>query len=386
MSNENSEGTIRPTGTIPRIDTWVEGLLDYFNAKVPSNLPELRQFGFNTGKQVIGLYIIEVLLKYTREQKRRPYRQDHNLRKLFQGLPPRDRKKVENKYRDIVRSSSGWALDIEKSVLDLLSYLGHNPITSTRYFWERSHPSTSSMSILVAPHMLTPVIFAILIRLHGYPDRTGRKRHLPKTFVPRHKWVQRNKKGKAETSTNTKKKLDKDWMMGLRFYFGAQSPRTQGDRRRLGFALGSQIAGLYLAEIALKYALDERSIEYEEDHNLEGLFLLLPGREKERLRTSYKKILHSERGHAWDFQRSLEELLRYLDKDPFTVSRYFWDEKVDERDGVLFSPRMLAPLIDSVLSDLHGFEIGPKDNRFFERDFQSFEESIRNMGPIVQIG
>ena len=98
VSNENSEGTIRPTGTIPRIDTWVEGLLDYFNARRSFGIfLKLRRFGFNVGKQVIGLYVIEVLLKYTREQKRRPYRQDHNLRKLFQGLPPRDRKKSREK-------------------------------------------------------------------------------------------------------------------------------------------------------------------------------------------------------------------------------------------------------------------------------------------------
>ena len=76
----------------------------------------------------------------------------------------------------------------------------------------------------------------------------------------------------------------------------------------------------------------------------------------------------------------MDELLRFLDENPFTVSRYFWDGTVDERDGVLFSPRMLTPLIDSVLSDLHGFKVGPKDNRFFERDFQSFEESLRNKG------
>ena len=153
-----------------------------------------------------------------------------------------------------------WALDIEKSVLNLLTYLGHNPITSTRYFWERSHPSTSSMSILVAPHMLTPVIYAILIRLHGYPDPIGRKRHLPKTFVPRHKWVQRNKKGKAETSTNTQKKPDKDWMMGLRFYFGAQSPRTQGDPRRIRicswFPNSRPISSRNIVEVRSRRTLD----------------------------------------------------------------------------------------------------------------------------------
>ena len=173
--------------------------------------------------------------------------------------------------------------------------------------------------------------------------------------------------------------------MGLRFYFGAQSPRTQEDPRQLGFAVGSQIVGLYLAEISVTYALDECSIGYEEDHNLERLYLLLPEREKECLRASYQKILHSERGHAWDFQRSLDELLRFLDEDPFTVSRYFWDGTVNERDGVLFSPRMLTPLIDSVLSDLHGFEARPKDNRFIERDFESFEES-RKRRQTVEIG
>ena len=377
MSNVPTDRTTQRNQPIPRIDTWVEGLIDCFNTRPPSDQPEHTAFGFALGKQVVGLYIVEVLLKYTREKRKRPYRHDHNLRRLFSGLSPRDKKRIEDKYQDIVRSSSKPALDIESSASRLLTYLGNNPITRTRYFWEHSHPTTPSMSILVAPHMLTPLLYAILIQAHKYPANVGKNRHRPKEFIPRSRWIEGNAEGGSSPAERRPGLPGKDWMLGLRKFFGTRSARSEKDPRRLGFAIGLQIVGLYLTEMTLKFALDERSISYAGDHNLGRLFSLLPGEDKERLRARYKRILHSEPGHAWDFQQSIDSLLRHLDEDPFTEARYFWDGAGRLRDGVLFAPDRLIPLVDGVLSELHAYEVGPPETEFFDKQFESFELSIQ---------
>ena len=287
-----------------------------------------------------------------------------------------DRKKIEKKYQDILRSNPRWALDIEKSVLDLLTYLGHNPITSTRYFWQYAHFGTPDMSIIVAPHMLIPIIDAILIRFHGVPDPVGRKRNRPKTFVSRQRWVQRRSRNATNDRAKKPSKPDKEWLVGLRIYFAKRSGAAKGSGRGLGFAIGRQIIGLYLAEIALKYALDERDIDYQDSHDIEMLYLHLPEEERTNLRRGYTKILHSESGHAWDFQRSIDELIRHLAEDPFTVTRYYWDRPPEDGDVVLFHPERLIPLVDAILSELHGIELAPRKEAYFERDFQSFQASL----------
>ena len=375
LQRKDARAKARETREIPQIEVWIEGLLDYFGLECPQELPVNLRFGFMVGQQVIGLYVIEVLLKYTLQQRRRAFRQDHNLRKLFRGLAPRDQKKVQKKYQEILRTSTQTALDIEATVSALLTYLGHNPITSTRYFWEYSHPETSVMSILIAPHMLRRVIYAIMIPLHRYPEKPGTRRPFATRFRPREDWVEG---GKEEESGRNSKKPEKDWMIGLRIYFGQPFPHSENDPRKLGFGVGSYLAGLYLGEMLLKYGLDERGMEYEENHNLEALFRRLPTRDQEYIRECYKGILHSEPGHAWDFQRSIDELLNFLQQNPFTESRYFWDVDPAKRKVVLFSPQVLVPLIDSLFHELHGIRTRESGTEFYDRDFESFEESIKN--------
>ncbi len=227
--------------------------------------------------------------------------------------------------------------------------------------------------------MLVPVIYAILIQLYGYPDHFGKRRHRSKNFVPQQEWAKQTKVRCSASKTRTRKIPDKDWMMGLRRYFTVTPMRGSEDRRRIGFAVGCQIVGLYLLEMSLKCALDERSIEYDGDHNLEGLFLRLPTKDQDIIRNEYRRNLHSEPGPAWDFQRSADTLLSYLGEDPFTATRYFWDCVPQERDGVLFGPSLLAPLIDTALSELHGFRVSPTEDIVFEKEFQSFETSIKSL-------
>ena len=171
------------------------------------------------------------------------------------------------------------------------------------------------MSILIAPDMLVRVIYAILIPLYNYPQKSVIKARFTPFFVPRAKWVEASG-GIQPDRQNEIKKPDKDWLIGLRHYFKRQFPGGQDDPRRLGFAIGSQIVGLYLAEMLLKYALDARSIRYPDDHNLEGLFRQLPVADQAKLRTCHERILHSQPGHAWDFERSIDSLLGYFTAEP----------------------------------------------------------------------
>ena len=50
--------------------------------------------------------------------------------------------------------------------------------------------------------------------------------------------------------------------------FNASFPYDTDDQRRLGFVVGQQIVGLYLAEMLLKYALDHSGVSYDLHHNL----------------------------------------------------------------------------------------------------------------------
>ena len=134
---------------------WMEGLLDVFNAPFPHEDDDPRMAGFNVGKQIVGLYTTEMLLKYALDELGRSHGQHHNLHELFRNLPRPWRRAVERKYTEILNSEADWTWDIAKSVDSLLRYLGENAITDTRYFWEpdRNHVGEDA-PILFAPRML----------------------------------------------------------------------------------------------------------------------------------------------------------------------------------------------------------------------------------------
>ena len=103
--------------------------------------------------------------------------QHHNLHDLFRKLSRPRRRTVERKYTKILNNEWPWAWDVAETVDSLLTYLGRNAITDTRYFWEpgRNHVGEAS-SILLAPRMLDPLIYALFTVLHNYPSKPIRKR------------------------------------------------------------------------------------------------------------------------------------------------------------------------------------------------------------------
>ena len=70
------------------------------------------------------------------------------------------------------------AWDVAETVSSLLEYLGANPITDSRYFWEPDSVHLAPYaSILIAPRMLNPSIYALVIVLYGYPGAPLVKRY-----------------------------------------------------------------------------------------------------------------------------------------------------------------------------------------------------------------
>ena len=165
------------TKTKPGI-VWMEGLLTLFDAPFPHDANDPRRVGFAVGLQIVGLYIIEMLLKYALDDCGTPHGEHHNLRELFRNLPRPRRRAVQRKYTEILNSEADWAWDVAETVDSLLHYLGENAITDTRYFWEPDrHHVGEHASILFAPQMLRPLIHALFIVLHNYPSKPIVKRY-----------------------------------------------------------------------------------------------------------------------------------------------------------------------------------------------------------------
>ncbi len=58
---------------------WVEGLWTYFDAPFSYDADGPRQLGFGVGRQIIGLYVVELLLKYALDREEVDYGNTHNL-------------------------------------------------------------------------------------------------------------------------------------------------------------------------------------------------------------------------------------------------------------------------------------------------------------------
>ena len=162
---------------------WMEGLLDLFNASFPHKSNDPRATGFSVGRQIVGLYIVEMLLKYALDTSGVTHGRHHNLHQLFRQLSHQRRLAVERKYKQILNSRTEQTWDVAKSVDSLLQYLGKDAITDTRYFWEpdRNHLSDHA-SILIMPNTIYSLIYALFIVLHKYPSEPIVKRY-DTTFI-----------------------------------------------------------------------------------------------------------------------------------------------------------------------------------------------------------
>jgi hypothetical protein len=157
---------------------WMEGLLTHFDAPFPHKHDDPRRLGFDVGRQIIGLYIIEILLKYALDDSGATYGLNHNLHELFMKLSRQRRRAVERKYAAILNSGTEWAWDVAEAADSLLQYLGKDAITATRYFWEPDRTRVSEhASILIMPNTIRHLLYSLFIVLHGYPSKPIVKRY-----------------------------------------------------------------------------------------------------------------------------------------------------------------------------------------------------------------
>ncbi len=166
---------------IPLDVYWTEGLLVLFSTVFPYENSDDRKIGFSLGRQVVGLYLIELLLMYALEDSHITYKLDHNLGRLYGLLPLHKRRAVERKYQELLNNSHESTWDFAKTAESLLHYLGKNPITDSRYFWKRPH--TKNRSIIFDPDILTSLVWALFIALHDYPQKEPIEQRFQTEFI-----------------------------------------------------------------------------------------------------------------------------------------------------------------------------------------------------------
>ena len=163
---------------------WLEGFLDCYRVEFPYGSDDPRGLGFSVARQIVGLHLVELLLKYALEGLGIGYARDHDLGSLFRALPEEIRDLAERKYAEIL-ASAREAWEFARSIESLLAYLGKDPVTESRYFWEPREYREGGASILFSQGTVEMLIYALFISLHGYPERHDEERSRFVTrFVP----------------------------------------------------------------------------------------------------------------------------------------------------------------------------------------------------------
>ena len=352
---------------------WLEGLLVYFEIPFPHEAPDPREVSFQVGQRIIGLYLSEMLLKYSLDEISEKYSNTHNLLILFKKLPAEKKKAASHKYREILNNSVQWTWTFAKELISLVKELGDNPIKDTRYFWQTNYNSGPHV---VSPGLIHPLVYSLFIVLQNYPQQYEQIERRYKTkfvdFEKAHKESIKNDESK-DKGIGVQNAV---WLEGLLDYFNAPFPFDNDDPRKIGFTVGKQIVGLHLVELLLKYKLDELEIEYDLDHNLILLYSKIPNYLRIELEQKYQGILSSFVQEAFEYCKSIEGLLQYYGPDAITDSRYFW-EPTEHREGsmsIIFSDKTLYPLVYALFITLHGYpEVGSPVKKY-ETKFVPFED------------
>ena len=348
--------------------------MDYFNAPSPHEPEDFRNIGFSVGRQIVGLYLVEMLLKHALDDLNKPYDYNHNLGDLFGALPESSRLAVESKYSQLLSDGVSEVWDFASSVASFLEYLGDDPMTDSRYFWERERPH--DMSIVFFRSLLRQLVYALFIALHNYPEGSPLEKRYDTKLISFEDSLKDREDPPVSNAERANKRILASifWSEGLLDYFNVPFPHESGDPRSLGFQVGQRMIGLYLVEMLLKYALDDSNRMFGRNHNLHSLFKKLPRPRRRAVAKMYDKVMYNRVSSTWDFARSVESLLQYSGDNPLTESRYFWEQT---EKPVLLSPGPLIPLVYALFIELHGY---PHDSTILKRCdtvFLPFEDSLR---------
>ena len=335
---------------------WLAGILDYFNVPFPHGQGDPRKVGFDIGAQIIGLYLVEMLLQYKLDDLAIEYEHDHNLQALFNSLPESCRHDVESKYDQLLAHSVEQAWDFQRTVDSFLAFLGDDPITDCRYFWEREHGRNRS-NVFLMPS-LRELIYALLIVLHQCPEGAPLENRYETKFLSSEDSLEDLYPHEMGYSGRDDKRIKAHifWLEGLLNYFTAPSPHNQDDPRRLGFGIGRLIIGLYLIEMILKYAIDDLGRSFGSTHNLHSLFKKLPRPRQNSVEKKHLKWMNAKVPWTWDHARTVVSHLKFLGNDPLTDARYFWLSR--GRGDVGLSAWTLEPLVHALFIELHDYPEG----------------------------
>ena len=359
---------------------WLEGLLDYFNAPFPHGQDDPRHLGFAIGKQIIGLYLVEMLLQYKLEKLSIQYEQDHNLKALFGLLPESCCSEVESKYSQLLAHGVTQAWDFERTVGTFLEFLGDDPMNDSRYFWEREHGL--DRSIIFLPNRLRDLIYALFIPLHDYPEGSPLVHRYDTKFQS---FEDSLKDGEEPPEQSVSDRSDKRitahifWLEGLLNCFTVPFPHGSDDRRKTGFEVGRRIVGLYLIEMILKYAIDDLNRDFGRSHNLYSLFKKLPRPRQRSVEKKHRKWMRARMSSTLDHGKTVKSHLEYLGDDPLTDTRYFW---LDRQRDVVLSAWPLTPLVYVLFTDLHGYPEGSPLRERYDTEFISFQDARRSGAPV----
>ena len=171
------------------------------------------------------------------------------------------------------------------------------------------------------------------------------------------------------------RKPDIFWLEGVLTKFNAPFPYDDADDpRKLGFSVGQQIVGLYLAEMLLNYALDQSGASHGQHHNLHELFRNISRQRRRAVARQYTKILNSATDWTWDVAETVDSLLRFLGQNAITNTRYFWE--ADHDTIILFAPSTIKPLIYALFIVLHNYPSKPIKKRY-DTTFLPLAESLK---------
>ena len=341
--------------------TWFEGILDYFDARLGPGSEDRRLIGHGVGRHVIGLYLIEMILKYALDKTAHPYGQTHDLHQLYVGLPDAGQKAAEGKYLQALADEVAETWDVARSIYSFLEYLGEDPIGNTRYFWEREH--SPGRSIVFQPMTLRRVIYALFIALHNYPEGYEYEARYQTKFISlegsfKERDERHQREGRSQNNSRQDRKIKPViyWLEGLIAYLLVPCPWEQNDIRALRFRMGQRMVGLYLVEMILKYALDNSDRKFSRSHNLYALFRRLPKPSKLLTEREYANLMPKSASRNARVQGKLAQYLKGLGKDPITDLRYFWEGR---SANISLAPRSLIPVVFALLTALHNYPPRP---------------------------
>lgn len=354
---------------------WLEGVLDYFNASFPHDREDPRHIGFGIGTQVVGLYLLEMLFQYALDSVGKTYNRNHNLLSLFSDLPDAHRYAVEQKYAQLLSDGVSEAWDFQRSANSFLEYLGEDPLSDSRYFWERNHGP--GMSIVFFGGGLRQLIYASFIALHDYPEGSPlQNRHKTRFLSFADSLANKSDPSRSPNLERDGKRIRASiwWLAGLLTYFKVRFPHQIQDPRRLGFELGQRVVGLYLIEMLLKYAADDLGRRFGSTHNLLSLFNKLSRPRRRAVERKHERIQSNRVPLTWDYAKTAVSHLRYLGEDPITDLRYFWERGAH---AIPISPGPLVPLVYALLIELHAYPEAGLIDKWYDTIFLPFEESLR---------